>query len=195
MKINNMTIVATGLPEAERQTFQAIASAVGKTPARLGEDLIAALPERTLSIHSPKWESTLMIVVPAAEGIIKVIAPDSAEAIETVPLKTFVEAYRNNEDAWLTCSKHEVTAEVAAGFMQALSLVALNHSTRNNLLSKLNATLQKSVEIDGLSMIIKTTTSEYSGLQLSPMSKRDLSGQILRLEGFLRKNPGGFSVY
>jgi len=185
-----MNIISAGLSAQEQQTFQSITSMENKTPEKQGEELASTLGGRAFRIADTKWETVVTII-----GMVAINVAKAADANDIQSMKAFSDDFASSAATWMTHSARAVTKDLASGLQQALSIALANSTTRNKALAKFNGDVQKSVMVDGEEVIIKTTNSEYSHQRLSPMSKRELSAQLLRLVDFFNNNPDGFSIF
>lgn len=196
-----MKIVSTSLTATQEDALTSVKAALARND---GSDagLMGLLNDKAKQFNNNGWEVMVTIAVKAA-GLLadkarESFGSDTAVEAEVIqPLEAFAASFKADPAAWLArnIEGSRVSPEVAAGFLKALVLLQENPVLRLDLLKTANDSVEKFVMNGGVKIVINAKTSEYTKQLLKPMSKRDLTAQIIRAVSFLTNNPDGFSIH
>lgn len=194
-------LIAASLSEHEERIFSNLKEAMNRNDNSV-DGLLKALDSKAHQLSESSWEILVQVANKAA-----VLLSDKAKEnfggdvdIEddvVSPLKEFAQSYSDHPGNWLS---HNVegfspSTGVAAGLLKTLRLLQENDDLRVDFLQEVNESVEKSVVSDGRKIVLDSKTSKYTKAPLKPMSKRDLTAQIMRLVDFITRNPGGFTVH
>lgn len=196
-----MKIVSTRLTAVEVDTLTNLKAAMARNDGS-DTDLLSQLSNKAKQFNNNGWEVMVTIAGKAASLLAdkarEGFGDDAAVEAEVIqPLAAFAGSFKANPAAWLVRNVEgaPVTPDVAAGFLKALVLLKENPSLRLDLLKAVNNSVEKFVMSGDVKVVINAKISEYSKQLLKPMSKRDLTAQIIRAVSFLTHNPDGFSIH
>lgn len=194
-------LISTTLNDHEASILANIKEAMARNDNSIN-GLVGALGNKALQINEGTLEVALMLLHKAAvllaEKAQERYSTDAEIEHDVVnPLTAFAQSYAAEPGNWLSPSTEGIAPSPAAvaGFLKALRLMQENHDLRIDLLEDVNASLEKSVISDGKKIVIDAKTSKYTHASLKPISKRDLTAQIMRLVDFITNNPSGFAAY
>lgn len=194
-------LVSTRLNATELEALTNLKAAMARND---GSDvgLMGLFKEKAKQFNNNGWEVTLTIAAKAADLLAgkarESFSGDATVEAEVIqPLTAFAESFKANPGAWLThnIEGSPVTSEVAAGLLTTLQLLQENPRLRMDLLAGVNKGLEKSIGEGDKKIVLSAKASAYTKQLLKPMSKRDLTTQIVRLVFFLTENPDGFTIH
>lgn len=194
-------MISSAAVATEATTIEAIKAAIA-TGDGSEAALMRQLKGKARQFSNNAWEMMIGIAGDAAGQLAamarKELSGDAVvEAQVIAPLTALAESIQLTPEAWLAPSREgtPINAEMSAGLLKAFHLLRTNSRMRMEMLQKANQHVEKSIMSGSVKVVIDAKVSDYTNQPLKPLSKRDLTAQILRAVTFLSENPDGFVIY
>jgi len=194
-------LIATNLNDAETKARTDLKAAMARNDGS-DDGLMGLLRNKAMRFNTNAWEVTLTLAAEAASVLAAKAQEGYGEDTEVkaeviLPLTAFAQSFAESPEAWLTPSIEgsPVTPEMATGLLKLMRLLQENTRLRLELLGTVNKGLEKAVMKGDVKIVIDAKTSAYTKQPLKPLSKRDLTAQIVRLVMFLAEHPEGFTIH